>query len=324
MPTVTEMWSGQKWQRGVSASRSFQIYFTTSEEVNYSTAESALGNQFGVRHNTSHRFDARMLAQVPVISNDGGPYLLRADVTYARPSGGQQQEENPIDEAPRVNWSYGVELEPSDRDIEGNPVTNSAGSIYEGLTREVVVSYLRITRNESSYDPNFALAFMNTTNSDSFPVPGPSGRRYTVPALWAKCISILPAGDYTEDADYVPVEYTIAIKTPVTDFEKSGVSLWDWRLMDKGTTGLFTDTTTGKLQIGRFFIRGEPAGELRLDGHGKPFDVNLAVTCGEFVGATAEAALATPTGAYKEEKVKDAIFFWYKRAKRMAFSGMAL
>jgi hypothetical protein len=326
MPTIFETWSGRRFQRGKTASRVFSATFSDSETINEDLARAALANTLGVQAGSHHPQDIRLLAQEPDVRQEG-PRYMEISVSYVRAEIQNQEEpENPLDAPPIISWSISEYDEPTDADVDGNPLTNSAGDVFTGLSKGFYTTTLTLTRNESTFDINHALAFSGAVNSDQFQVPGPSGSTYTVAPLLAICRGIAPASTYTEDSEYVPVAYVIDIRLAATPLESAGdASPWDWRILDQGLNGRFT-TSTAANQIGRIINRNGEIVEMpvRFNGDGVPIDNAEAKyrvdqkTLGRFVDQP------PPVGAVLERVAGKACFLYFKKHRRVAFAGMGL
>ncbi|MHC4617206.1 MAG: hypothetical protein ACYTEQ_05575 [Planctomycetota bacterium] len=105
-----------------------------------------------------------------------GPCLLEVQVDYGvrairpgREEGLGGLTDNPFDQPPEVDWGSSVSNEKIDRDIYGNPITNSAGETPDPpLTADIYYKVLRIKRNEMEYNPVKALNYAGAVNSDFF------------------------------------------------------------------------------------------------------------------------------------------------------------
>lgn len=316
MPTTTERWSDRQYSPGVSASRGFDVLFSATETVTETAAVSAVAT-LGVTIGASHPFDNRLIGSAPSVSYSG-PRLLSVSYPYVRNTGGGStppQEQNPLDEPAIIRTTFNIVVEPAERDAAGNPLVNSVGDLFEGATREIVETVFRISRNQSTYDINHALAYTGTVNDAPFQLPGGNRVRYTIPRGWARCLSILP-DEFREGDDYVTVTYEIAIRTPLTAFEASGqVSLFDYRFLDQGPNGL---SNAGP---GLWCINGQPV-VLRMNGRGRPFDARQdpkinPVALSRYIDGK------QPTGSVLED-APDGVFIWFARSKRMDFSGLTL
>lgn len=324
MPTITESWTGRRFTFGQSATRRFSALFAAGENVTESAARAALANQFGIAASTPHPQDIRLWAKEPEVAY-GGPMLMDIGVSYVRAELQQQEQQgDPLAEPPIIASTITGYQEAVDSDIDGNPITNSVGDVFEGLVRTFYMVSVTITRNESGWDPNYAIQYTGAVNSDAFRIPGTNRTFYTVPALLAYCRGIVPARQYTPEESWVPVSYNLDLMIPITDFEKSGqVSPWDQRLLDRGLNGRFT-TTTAANQLGRIVNRlGEPIETpVRFNGDGVPIDNGQGKYRVDQKGMQRFVDQPAPVGATLERVDNKACFLWYKDARRVSFSAL--
>ena len=77
--------------------------------------------------------------------------------------------EDPLAEIPETQWSFSSTTEPIDLDVEGEPITNSAGEPPNPpLTEDFEDLVLRRSMNWESFDPIVAATYMGKINSDVF------------------------------------------------------------------------------------------------------------------------------------------------------------
>ncbi len=77
--------------------------------------------------------------------------------------------ENPISELPQISWTFSRTTEPIDKDVYGNPITNSAGDQPDPcVTEEFEDLVFRMVANWEIYDALIAARYMGKINSDSF------------------------------------------------------------------------------------------------------------------------------------------------------------
>lgn len=99
---------------------------------------------------------------------------------------------NPFTRAPTIAWTSDKEPYPLDFDVQGKAIVNKAQDPLDpSVMREVVFPVLHYTRNEPTYLPALATAYMNTVNSDLF---------YGCPAKSVKCTDISAQSQQEMDA----------------------------------------------------------------------------------------------------------------------------
>jgi hypothetical protein len=111
-----------------------------------------------------------------------------------------------------------------DRDINGNPILNSAFDPYDPpIMINVPNQVLTVTRNEAAYDSAFAYMYRNSISQDSF-----AGAT----ALFAKCIAITPKNLFHQDVGwYYQMTYEFELLNPRLSAGPNG---WRKTILDAG------------------------------------------------------------------------------------------
>lgn len=158
---VTENWDATKYKRNDSAYKEYLVTGVANEHE----AVQAVPYQ----KDSTHNFDSRLYAEEPEIVERPGPLTFVVGVNFSIPSPASQPGISPVDTRPRIKWFPTVEAGPTDIDAVGNAIRNAAGDLPSSLPIGFMAyGTLEFRRVESSYDPSFALGFMNTINADSF------------------------------------------------------------------------------------------------------------------------------------------------------------
>lgn len=77
--------------------------------------------------------------------------------------------ENPLAQPAEFSWSHVDNEEPIDRDINGNPITNSAGELPDPpITETFHDVVLRVSRNEALFNHVTASEYKNSVNANTF------------------------------------------------------------------------------------------------------------------------------------------------------------
>lgn len=85
------------------------------------------------------------------------------------------EEENPLDEDPIVNWDDQETSEPVFEDNAGNAIINSAGQTFDpGVEKQVYDALVTIQRNIEEYDEVTASTYRGKVNADQFFIRGAS------------------------------------------------------------------------------------------------------------------------------------------------------
>lgn len=214
---------------------------------------------------------------------------------------GQATQDDPLREPTIIRWQDIQYTEPVDRDIDGNPILNSARRAFRDSPQRVFnAKRVTMTRNEPSFDISAALNFENTVNNSVFEgaLPGE-----------LKCVSIVPTNVITVESVFTEVTYT---------FEYRSRMIWgndphQPRILDQGFES--PATVDGQTRIVRLVdVKGQPPeSEVPLDGQGRPFrpdDFTYLDENGMPVASPTFVSIGAPVGA-TVELTDDAAFLRY-------------
>ncbi len=176
--------------------------------------------------NSVHPDDSEM--RVDSVNVGDGLTLRDVTVNYSRPVNGgthpTKSSKNPADRPIRYKWSGGEETVSVDRDVNGNPIVNSAGSPFASdPTDQREFLTLEVRRAFTYFNIAAAFAYFGKTNSSDWNL---SVLGIIVPAGCAKCKTILPADELTQLSDAVDVVYTFELRPDgfTTDITDQGVN----------------------------------------------------------------------------------------------------
>jgi len=176
-------------------------------------------------------------------SEDGLDWIVTAN--YGTP----EEEENPLNERPKVSWSLAQFQENVEYDINGKPILNSAGEPYsEPVQIDQSRLVLTITRNEASFNPALALAYADAVSATTFK-GAPAGK-------------VKVANIASTEEEHKNVAGGVYSKTTYTfHFNSRG---FQKKLLDHG----FREKVEGKLK--HILVQGQKITEAALlDGTGK-------------------------------------------------------
>ena len=124
--------------------------------------------------------------------------------------------ENPLNKPVEVTWATAKQQRPTDEDIHGNAIVNSAGEKFDPVV-EKDDSRIMITfkRNEPFFPQQIAFIFQDVVNEDVW---------FGAPVLTCKVESIAANLAFENGIFFWPVTYTI-------EFRRDG---WQARLLDQG------------------------------------------------------------------------------------------
>lgn len=119
---------------------------------------------------TGDAVDLGALVKSVDASEKDGPFIWQVDVDYSsQQTEAGKEEENPLARPATIRWGRVGDSEPMTVDLDGNAVVSSSGPPFDqSPTRRSKKLTLVITKNEETYDPDFALEFQDAVNADVF------------------------------------------------------------------------------------------------------------------------------------------------------------
>ncbi|MDP9175610.1 MAG: hypothetical protein M3O30_17340 [Planctomycetota bacterium] len=188
---------------------------------------------------------------------------------------------NPVDptaRAPFIGWKRSKISQPTDTDINGNPILNSAKDAFRtNGTRTFSVKFLRFTRWEPFFDSSVSDMYTDTVNNAAVVFEGIS---YDAGQVYLH--AYLPVEDYQSGCNFVKNYYEFEIRTPKT----SGLTVkqkrhpFQRRQLDQGLRAQYSSSGTNT--FGNLWLGGpSPAQATRdvlLNGKGQPIDSTIMVT----------------------------------------------
>jgi len=332
----TEIWSERNQTRSVnedgspnwSATRAWDVVDTTKEdEAINAVAEAAL--------DAPH--DRNPILKVKTNKADrSGFNSFKVTATYEIPKNGESHSEkgegggdpgnsgSPLFTPPNYDFNESEESFATDRDIDGNPIVNSATEAFEGGATQVIKIYTyTITLNQPYYDANQAAEYLNTVNSGVFTTPFGAFQKGEV-----KFSSVVPVEPFVKTAKFVRCAYSFKILLRAFFVGMpADASPWDARFLDQGTNAFGAKAGGGK-ELGKIQTkaRADVQRDIRLNGKGAPIDAdNYFVFTSAGLGAGVDNII--PPGARVETKGAGgifAVFFWYRLLREKDFGALRL
>jgi hypothetical protein len=209
--SVSELWSNRSSEtsyNGMTAARYFSVTGTVTEMSKDRNVESAPGIP---RVGQSHTKDKSL--KVASVNAGGGLVERIVTVSYAWFPNGQPStggSPSPLSQAPKISWSRIMRSVSKTHDITGNPIVNSAGYFFEPAYQADVTSYLiEITRYEPRFDFAKAIRFEGKVSNGAVVSGG-----VVFPAHCLKCISIMPAEEFSANSTTILMRYTLEARLP--------------------------------------------------------------------------------------------------------------
>jgi hypothetical protein len=98
-----------------------------------------------------------------------GYFEVKVQYQTVNPSDPDDSDEDPLAAPAVIGWGDSVRQVEYDVDLDGTPVANVLGQLFEPrLTREVCDPVLTIERNEAAFDPDVKLVYQDTVCSEVF------------------------------------------------------------------------------------------------------------------------------------------------------------
>jgi len=315
---VTENWRGRSATRGRqrAAQRAFVVTGVTDEHEALTATDASSGLTIP-SYGDAHPNDANGVVKVSnVTAAEEGFGYWTVTVTYTQPEGRARHRpvsDDPLDEPATVFWDIGTRQDYAERDINGNPIVNSARQGFDPpVTVDVPQFFLVVQRNEPFFDVGLAKDMLLAVNSDTLTVEGVQ----VADPGFARCVSMRPIAPYQLSAEYVAVEYRFELADRI-EGAPAGTNPFYARIMDQGTRGW-----AGGSEYELFDANGDPIhSPVRLGGDGQP--MSSSIKLGAY--AAAGAGLAAPAGATVENGGDDdATFLWYQLYKSREFARFGL
>jgi len=230
------------------------------------TADKATAIEVACSHNLPHPNNPNMRAGSRDATNFKGPlsWIVTAFFTFGDHGACAV---SPLDEPAEILAESGIEMVPSDTDIDGNAIVNSAGDpIDPPQARAVHTLALSVKLWVPSYNIQEAMRITDAINSDPFELKGAG----IVEPGQCHCRHYKPIQSYTQFAPYVRVEFLFEF-ADATD-------PWQNLIFDMGRNGWAIGPDGDPIKGQICFHDGTPISEdVRLDGTGKPIDPKLRI-----------------------------------------------
>lgn len=336
--TYTESWA-QSFNEDLDTREVTVEYHirSTSDPVtvfNYKTATHATtGAPFPAKGQQRAEDTNYRLHRYTAPRNAGPRYAVVSTVWKVGPFGGDLTEDDPLSNPVQYRWRPITETEPTDIDADGNPLLNSAGDQFGTPVTGFYNSYIvEAIRNESAFNPVFAVSFQNKVNQTNFTLAGQN-----IIAGEALCTGIFPSGSYTLDSPFVPVTYQFKIRERLTLSGGNRITSFVHRILDQGRRGwtyagqkvaIYDRNGTGGLENPSpvaFDVpldQGVPAGEPGDEGK------NFWSIDGDFDppdrGWSKNNKVSVPPLLAQDKTNNGVTFLYYKKHQTTDFSGLNL
>jgi hypothetical protein len=266
-----------------------------------------------------------------------GLVVVYADYTYQSTNTGG----DPLKAEPTFDFSEQVEMVPTDRDINSNPILNSAGEAFENPGAFPLRTFIySVTLNQPFYDATIAAQYLNGINQAAYRTRFGTYERGEV-----RFSSCLPAGSVKKSAKFVPVTYVheIRIRSQFPNIPKDA-SPWDLRLLDQGKNARVSARggRAGAKQGLAHIVDAEGqlvTNDVRLNGRGVPvesvvgggvkeggYNIRTGMSAtnnslNEMVNGPQLSACIVEASAAKDFK---AFFLWYPMHRYVNFGALKL
>lgn len=262
-----------------------------------------------------------------------GPRHATIGITYGLGKGsGAEEEEDQLAVPLRYQVRNGVSGEPTDADVNGRALVNSAGEPF-GSTVQTNISalFVDVTRNESTFDLQQAIAYTNKINADQFSLAG-----YPIYPGEAYCVGIQPSGQYSLNDTFVEVVYSFELRERITLANGQRETAFIHRLLDQGKRawaiapkGDADGESTRLVEIANDNGLSDPTpvtSDVLLDGFGQPLDKDSHRGIDEeWVDWVQPPEDPIPHAIRdKNANAPNAVFLLYEKHFKMNFSGLGL
>lgn len=254
----------------------------TLDEFNVLGARHVTTNALLPQLNTPSSTDPRYYVQRVSAPRFDGPRAAEVAISYRLGKGsGEQEEEDPLSVPLRYRVRNGVSGEPTDSDVNGKPLVNSAGDPFSGtVNTNISALYIDVVRNEGAYDLNRAYQFTNTINGDGFVLAG-----YAIRPGEAYCLGIEPEREFKLNDPYVPVVYSFELRPLRTLANGNEANQFIHRLLDQGQRAWGYGSGGGDYELAQIHHKAGDgtditpvSSDVLLSGDGTPLDQSGYVT----------------------------------------------
>lgn len=306
---VTRRWSDRSLSMGKEQWNASESYDVTGVDSQYDALNAPGIPQDG----ESNEANGRLKVTSRECTNIG-PALYRVTVTYSM----EAPEELEQEDGNLTVWTEdGNETVPVDRDIDGNPIFNSASDPPEQLpTRDTATQVICLKRDEPFFNNQQALVMRNTVNDADFMVAG-----LVVPKGRGRLISYGIAEPFTLDDEVVTIIYRIMVR-PLDNEPPDGMTAFDIRFLNQGFNGFHSGVNGDHGKRGPICSQDrEPVTRpamLRSDA--TLYDPSLAIT-----RALLEPTRnASPPLGMKTQDGKNVSYCWYKNYRSADWTQLSL
>lgn len=305
--TVTIQFQGRQHSRGVNGWTASQTYSVIGVTTEYAAASALASASPPVTLNSAYPSNRWMKCD-NISATSVNPTMWTVTATYSIPKSGGEHPggtEDPEDQPWIYEYRPGLQTEAVDRDINGNPLVNSAGDPPPpgAFNRDFTTLEIAITRNEPAVPTDKIQRYLDAYNRDTVDLAGlGSYDPYTI-----RCVYLGPASTFNSDALFIPIRYA---------FRYDPDGYWH-RFEDKGQNGWFDDGGNKQGVI----VDGNGVAvttDKLLDGTGKPLDATLKI--GSQKAAPIANPNGTPSGATLDTTNPDVVYLKYRRYEAVDFA----
>ncbi len=345
MPVLaTERWNERFLRPGKAARRTFDVTGVLPTDPFCLVAAIDACIPLGVQPLVFHPQDPLLIIPLGGLNarNEQGTAMYRVEANY-EPVGpfGPDPLTLPADITPRFTDS----TELIDRDIYGNPITNSARAAFQNVYNRATGLEIIIERWESVFDAALILQYtypFPTLNSDTVHIARFNGDFLPGQLMIRSICCGKPLKSDAALDPYVRMVYTLEARgfynivgTLVNDDpnQSQGISGFCNRILDQGKQGYWKDSS-GTERIGKMVMRrvlGDGSGtaativeevsqDERLDGSGLPFDKESFSI--ESTANTSSGKIVPAQVGY--EVTPEGVWLYYMTYKFMPFAALGL
>jgi len=287
MPLITEDWTRRVYNQSPDGRWTAVLEFLVASAFPGDVVNELVALSLAPRQGSSHPFNAFLLATDPKARREGFN-LWRVAVGYQIiPAILGSLDGNPLNAPTRIRYEHGEQSYPVDHDFNGNPIVNSAGDGFSSNFNDTMPTrFFTFISNRRGYYLSDSIAYEDMTNSSDWTVQG-----VTFGAGTCKCLTLGPEGEWTGNAQYVPIAYRF-------EFNPKGFKL---RVLDQGRRAYYQpiDANGGEDPVLAGIVDSANEAttvDVLLDGNGGL--AKSAVTAGFTVAGNESAdGGATPAGA---------------------------
>ena len=241
--SVEQMWSRTGTTDSSPDGRSYSLTYSAAYQVVHSadaTEDEIRNASDGTNSIPAIRSQRTGVPGVFVTSRNVqavSPIMSIVTVNWEGSTGGTNGE-SPENQPPEIEYRSIEAVEETDRDAYGFPLTNTVGDPVSGLQGTIQDMSLQVRRNFLAVNGNLAMQYLNSVNSDVYPVLGTA---WQPGQAHLRSYSAKPVFDANGNVSYFLVSAEVVFRYPVNTVNARA---WWYRYRNEGLRKRYSTKVT--------------------------------------------------------------------------------